>query len=149
MTFVSLAAGSYRGTASSAVRTKKNLAFAAGRSSLQLQTGGEDDSQPWMKDGAPGPSGKCGACCLTLVPKKGLVPSHFGNSFRLNQIATSTGYNRLAHFATLAMRSTASFKSTEFLVRWTPSLFAQISGLDTTATFFLWCNEIQGVMQAI
>jgi hypothetical protein len=100
MTFVSLAPGSYRGTASSgAVRANEEPGFsrwqeffAVANTGRRLFTARDERRGTWVC------SGKCGACCLPLVPKKGLTPSHFGNSFRLKEIAASTEYNKVSFF---------------------------------------------------
>src|SRR2546423_6926714 len=46
-----------------------------------------------------------------LVPKKGLEPQSFGNSFCLNSMATSTEYNKLADCATQSVDSSTSSDS--------------------------------------
>jgi hypothetical protein len=56
------------------------------------------------------------------VPKKGLEPPSFGNSFRLKKIATFIEYTRVASFAIHSIGSTDSFNSIESLIVWPPCL---------------------------
>jgi len=68
-----------------------------------------------------------------MVPKKGLVPPSFGNSFSLNKIAASLDYNRLADFATKGTDSNASSNSIEFVEKWTPRSLDMPRRMDTSA----------------